>query len=569
MKLDDALYKAFLAELESLEKFRMGYTALHPRAPLGREDQDVRRLIEAMAVFSARTRLAGQRALARSTLRLFRQHFPYVLNPMPAMAMLRAVPSQARRFVDAQELPRGTRVLYSSSKSRNATQTFTFRTLAPLRLFPLRLAEEPALLPPERPDRLLLTFETDHPRNQSPGPLLLHINHLNEFRSSLAVHHQLKETVRKDGASVLFDEDFTEKSRGTRFKVAFGAPQVPLPEVAPFEHPIQRVASFLHFPQQELFLELRLPTPPPNWRRFTVCLELKEPWPSELLLTRDTFVTHAVPMVNLQQEMTNPIEHDGTKERHSLQHPDPNGGYRVHSVLGVYRMQGKGLRPLKPGAITGGADTYEYEHEGQGSERRTWLSMELPEAFAQPVRVAVDASWYQPCPPDLDTSGFRVGLADRFLEGLQWKLVGSLVPSADNRLEHSHQELLRLLSLRNQRFLNRDELLFVLKALGEALVGEALGGGSYEQRHFRPALERLTSVEHVSKPFAKSTTGFKYIYRLTFGELDPLMLPVLDLLAAQLQELLKVWSTEHVVELTVLLPHLGNKELHYPREVER
>jgi type VI secretion system protein ImpG len=110
--MDDTLYKAFLLEMEALEKFRMGYTALHPAAPLGREDQDVRRLTEALALFTARTRLAGQRAISRSTMRLFQQHFPYVLSPMPAMGMLRAV--TGKHFVDASELPRGTQVRLSS-----------------------------------------------------------------------------------------------------------------------------------------------------------------------------------------------------------------------------------------------------------------------------------------------------------------------------------------------------------------------------------------------------------------------------------------------------------------------
>jgi len=57
------LEKAFLAELESLEKFRISYTGLYPNAPLTREDPDVRRLMEAMAMFTARTRLAAERSL--------------------------------------------------------------------------------------------------------------------------------------------------------------------------------------------------------------------------------------------------------------------------------------------------------------------------------------------------------------------------------------------------------------------------------------------------------------------------------------------------------------------------
>ena len=38
----------------------------------------------------ARTRRAGERSLGLSMLRLFRQHFPFLLSPTPSMAMLHA-----------------------------------------------------------------------------------------------------------------------------------------------------------------------------------------------------------------------------------------------------------------------------------------------------------------------------------------------------------------------------------------------------------------------------------------------------------------------------------------------
>src|SRR5690348_8990678 len=100
---NDALEKAFLAELEALEKFRISYTGQYPNVPLAREDPDVRRLIEAMAMFTARTRLAAERNVGQSMLRLFRQHFPYLLAPVPAAAMLAG--SVTARYVDVAELP--------------------------------------------------------------------------------------------------------------------------------------------------------------------------------------------------------------------------------------------------------------------------------------------------------------------------------------------------------------------------------------------------------------------------------------------------------------------------------
>jgi type VI secretion system protein ImpG len=550
MELDDALYKNFLTELESLEKFRMGYTALYKAVPLGREDQDVQRLIEAMALFSARTRLAGQRAISRTTMRLFQQHFPYVLSPLPALAMLQAVPKD-RGFVNAVELPRGTRVVLSPTRQDTSAPPLAFHTLAPLRIQPLHLRQV-YTRPRQDGVRVLLNFASDSERHDTPGSLLLHINHLNEFLSSLAVFHQLKQDLR--GARVFFgrfhDEDSLRDARPC--EVSFGLPRPPPAATEPFEHPLQRLRSCFHFPQQELFLEARLPEAPPRWQHFTLCLDLAASWPTELVLTQNTFMLHAVPMVNLQRELSNPIEHDGTKERQGVRHPEPGGGYRVHSLLGVYRMEEKGLRPLRPGTLSGGRDTYEVEHEGKGEARATWLSLNLPDAFARPVRVAVEACWHQPLAPDFDVSGYRTRLAGRFLEGLEWRTVGAVVPSKDNRIEHSSQDLLQLLAIRNQRFLGLEELDFLLKALGV-----------HDERYFRPLVEGISSVQLRPKPFAKSSTGFKYIYRIAFSHLDPILLPTIDLFSSKLLELLRAWSTEEVVELEVTLPYL-DKPLNYP-----
>ncbi len=223
--MDDTLYKAFLLEMEALEKFRMGYTALHPAAPLGREDQDVRRLTEALALFTARTRLAGQRAISRSTMRLFQQHFPYVLSPMPAMGMLRAV--TGKHFVDASELPRGTQVRLTPTGAATGARQLAFRTLAPLRLLPIRLGRVDILKRGVEGFRLLLSFESEFSRNDEPGVLRLYVNHLNEFLSSLAVHYHLKKNLR--AASIFFDESITEESVGKPCKVSFGAPPPPPP----------------------------------------------------------------------------------------------------------------------------------------------------------------------------------------------------------------------------------------------------------------------------------------------------------------------------------------------------
>lgn len=553
MEIDDTLYKSFLEELQALDKFRMGYAALYPAAPLGSEDPDVRRLIEALALFSARTRLAGQRSVARSTMHLFQQHFSYLLSPMPAMAMLRAVPDA--RFVDAAELPRDSQFQFTPGAPNAPTGPLSFRTLAPVRLLPVRLNTVRLERRGMDANRLRLTFEGDFPRNDTPGSLRLYIHHLNDFRASLAVYYYLKYALRS--VSISFDER-SEIPVGipgdAAGAVRFGAPRLPPSEFEPFEHPLQRVRSFIHFPQQELFLEVRVPQPPRDWRGFSLYFDFAGRWPPELVLTPDTFVQHAVPVVNLQRGLSNPVEHDGTKDRHSLQHSELAGGYRVHSVLGVYKLDGKGMLPLRPGSISGGPDTYELESEGQGKGRKTWLSLDLPGAFAQPVRVTADASWHQPLPAQFDSSSYRPVLSGRFLEGIQWGQVDGIAPGLDNPLEHAQQGLLQLLALRSQRFLGLEDLLFLLEVLGLR-----------QQRHFRDLANHLTAVKVQPKPFARSATGFKYIYQLTFSDLDPAMLPAVDLLSERLLEMLGYWSTEEVVELEVRLTHLEKPLRYLPR----
>ena len=72
---NDALFDAFKATVES-DKFRITHID-GIEIILDRDDLDIRRLIEAMAMFTARTYLMGERSIRRSHTRLFQQHFSY------------------------------------------------------------------------------------------------------------------------------------------------------------------------------------------------------------------------------------------------------------------------------------------------------------------------------------------------------------------------------------------------------------------------------------------------------------------------------------------------------------
>lgn len=544
----DSIDKTFLAELEAIEKFRISYTGMYPNVPLAREDPDVRRLIEAMAMFTARTRLAAERSVAQSMLRIFRQHFPFLLCPVPAMTMLRALPSS--RYVDVTQIPANTEVRLTYSPGKEAPdQVYRFRTLSKLRILPIRLESVNIFRPGGRGFRLVLGFASAFPRNDPIGDLRIYVNHLNDFLSSVTVLHAIKSHLAR--ASVVFDAKVKEDTVGQPCDVSFGAPSPEVDDLDDFNHPLDLARAFLRLPQQELFLNVHGIRPPRNWERFSVCLDVDDAWPTDLRLSAEVFQLHVVPIANIVKETANPVECDGTKERWPVTHPDPAGRYAPHSIRGVYRMMRTGLSPMTPAVLGVRGDTYEAIVEGQGERRNAWITLNLPNAFESPERVVVEAMWHQPGFGGITASELHPRLADRLVDGVSLECVGSVVGHADSELENDREALLQLLSIKNQKFLKLDDLDLLLRALG-----------ANRQRYFSRIVASIRDLSVTTAPYARRSAGFKYTYEITFEDLDSADLPVVDLFCGKLLEVLAAWSTEEVVGLVARLPNL-EKVLQY------
>jgi type VI secretion system protein ImpG len=542
---DKTIEKAFLAELEALERFRISYTGLYPRVPLTREDPDIRRLLEALAFFSARTRVTAERAVNGNLLRLFQQQFSYVLGPVPAVTMLQAEPTD--RYVSALDLPRGMDLIVSRSGAKDRAR-YRFKTTAPLRLLPIRLEGVEMRAVRGVGYRIALRFVSPHPTSVALDAVSLHINHLNDLAASMAVRHAI--ATHLVSASVVFDKGARDEG-GQPCRVEFGAPRPAPHETEPFEQPIQRFRSFLQYPQAEMFLHARGIRAPAGWQRFSLVLDVDGAWPPELSLTADSFVLHAVPVVNIKQDMANPIRCDGTQERYAVRHPD--GGLCPQAILGVYRMTDGGMAPIAPSVLGSDQAGYEVVFEGKGAERTAWLSLDLPGAFERPERVAVEALWMQP-----DLGEARVGeleinveelqarLFDRHVEGVAWSCVGTLAPSAASDVEDDRVKLLRLMAMKNQRALSLEDLVFLLQALGVQRRPE-----------FSRLVSQLKALDLDRKPAGRRAGGSALVYQLTFDRLEGPDLPALELFCARLHEMLEAWGMEPVLEVHALVPRLG------------
>jgi len=528
--MDDSLYKVFLEQMHELENFRMSYAAMHQTTPLDREDPDVRRLTEAMAYFAARTHVAGFRNIIGFRRRIFQQFFPYLLTPLPAMGIIR--PKITGQFGEPVLLPRGSEITVSSETQGTAL----FRTLHEVRILPIALTDLKMVLLPNKGFRVLLSLRANYARSDDVGRLYFHINHLNDFQASLRILHALREHLRK--VSVVFDETVTEETRGTPCEVSFGAP--PDAEDDHLPHPLQKERFFFHFPQQELFLAVHLPPSPRNWNRFTICLDLDSKWPRSLMLNEDVFQLFAIPVINLNRAMAQPVICDGTRERYAIRHPEPEYRMELHSVLGVYRIEDSGMTPVRAGILSGGSGSYEIEESTDGSgKKRHWLSLHFPEAFEQPKTIAIDAFWLQPWFSEALRERLRADTFSRNIVGLEWELLGDPVPHTENTFEKELEGFLHLLTLKNKSTLIFDDVINMLQALG-----------SIHQGHFKPAYDLLEAIRVVEAPLSNNGLPgmLKLVYYLDFKEYDAGMLPLIETFVAHVERILDTWISEATVE---------------------
>ena len=550
MDMDPRLHQAFLAELEALERFRVAYSGMYPDVPLASEDPDVRRLLEALALFTARTRLASERNVEGALLRIVQQHFPYLLTPVPAMFMLRG--TVARSYVDMSVLPRGAQVSLVQRQPEGdgeSDTTFVFRTLASMQLLPITLQGVDMLVRPKGQLRLLLRFGAAFERADDFSELPLHVDYLGDLHSSLLVLHALERHLVQ--SSLVWSHKVDALSSGEPCRLTFGPLPVALDELGPLDHPLHSVRRALHFPQLCLYMTARGFKAPRSWRDFSLVLDLDDAFPANLRLHAECFQLHVVPALNLRRETADPMTHDGTVDRHRVRSSDPASGFVPVSIHAVSRKTPEGLVPLEPAVIRNLPDSYEAELEGRDATRRAFISVRMPGAFDQPEQLVVDALWHQPAVSALLAQDCQVQLLDRHIQGVRWDCLGRLSPHADSELETDRKAMLQLLSIRGQRVLGLSELSFLLHALGVA-----------HERAFTKLVTRIEALRVVKRPAANRGSGWKHVYELTFAELLTTDLPRTELLCAQLIQLLGAWASDHVVELVATIPNL-KKELRY------
>ena len=154
---DERFKKSWLAELHDIESFRRRYYSENRMAQLDREDPDVRRLLEALCFSAVRTRQVTLANLWSTWRRLLGSYFDFLLRPLPAMAIVQAVPTP--RMTETAVIPKGTELRLTAQDGFVGT----FTTLGELRLVPLTL-DRCEVVPRGPAFRLVITLVSQFPR---------------------------------------------------------------------------------------------------------------------------------------------------------------------------------------------------------------------------------------------------------------------------------------------------------------------------------------------------------------------------------------------------------------------
>ena len=528
----ERIYLDYLNELAGLERFRQRFLEAHPTVPLDREDPHVRRLIESMAFFSVQTRLATQHNLRSTWLRLFSSFFDFLLQPLPAVALVQALP--AEKMTETAVLTRGTELRLSPAHGVAGS----FRTRRHLRILPISMAGTDVVRLADGRFRLILRFESSFPRRDPVGLFSLHVRHLDEYRPSLAVFHALRKQLQQ--VSVVYDATADESSQGSPCEFSFGEAPAELDDASSYQHPLQRVRAFFQMPEQGLFLHLAVPSNRQEWTRFSLCLDLDKSWTVGRSTHPDFLHPFVVPVENLKAESAQPILTDGTRSEYPIRGMTAGRDLQMHSVTGVYVLGKTGRVPMRPAFLPGEGPSYELDETLDEELRpRHSLLVRLPEAFLEPQKLLVEALWYQPQFVSEAIGRVSVSIPGRHLEGLGWQLVGRLQPHRESTLRNDVAGLTRLLAWKVKSTLERNELAALLNYLGTP-----------SEEPFRRVIPWMRELKATVAPDgALRGSGLLHVYELLLEPFDTSAEPLVACYLEQVQHLLEAWNGDAAVVL--------------------
>ena len=528
----DEVERELVTELRVLETFRREHVSRYPGARVDRDDPDVQRIIEAVALSAIRTRLSLQSNLHRMWQRLCGSYFEFLMTPLPSCGIVQATVTP--RLVETQTIPRGTQLVLSGNTGDSATYT----TLDELRILPIQL-ESVDFQARDAKRWIELRFASRFPRTDAVGLVRLHLRCAAHYPSAVNIAYQLRGHLQR---AVVQYGQAGAVSEALPCPVSFGARAEEPLDGDPI-NPQDAVRRFFHFPERELYLNVEVPQSPRPWQTFMLRLEVDHEYPPDQVPGLDTFQLFTVPVENRARLPAMQLVLDGTRSSHPIMHLDPGQRFSLLRVRGVYRRGEQGLVPLRASSVVeaDSPDCYELEAGPAGDAASHRLLVRDPAALLQEVKLHVDCEWHQPWFAEQAQGSLRASVPYRSLDGITLDVLGGVTRSSSGTLGRNTQGLLQFLSLRMKPVLGLDELRRVLDALGTVSASP-----------YRRLPQRLRRVRvEPALDSALRGSGLRHLYHVTIDPFDAEEEPLVWHFLNEITRLLDSWNAEASVELVV------------------
>lgn len=493
--MNESKHFDFLTELGALDQFLAGRRDRdHFVQP---EDPDVRRLLEALAFFSARTHESATAELRGGIQRLAHGLLDEFIHPQPTRALLCAQPGA--RLTEPALLPRGSRVRIETIDG----EVGQFSTMRDLTIRPLELDRAELQQRSGSGYRVLLRLHSRMPSGHIGERLSLHIDQLGDYELSRQLFERLREHLVR--VAVVYGDPPAASEPGKTCTFELAGPLVAEDVGGEGGGVVARIREFFHFPRKQLLLDIDLARPDRAWRQAWLCLDLDD-WPAGVVVNRDMFRLFVVPIENTFIELAEPIKCDGTRSSYPLRPWRLEGEVGFHSLVDVQQELASGLDPILPGHLATGAESYELDYRGELVEPR--LLLRLPAAFSQPRNVLVRARWHQPGFAAQALGKLEASLQSRRIEGVGFRVLGGVVPPKLSSLWRESDAMLHVLSRRSKRVLSREDIVLLMTTLG-----------ADARSHHADLATEIRHVEVQDQPANVHGGGIQHVYRVILAEI--------------------------------------------------
>jgi type VI secretion system protein ImpG len=460
--MSQAFHDTFLEELTRLDAY-LGELGGRDQAAPSSADPEVRRLLEAVAFFAARTQEVAYRGAFDAVSSLVAEHCEFIRRPLVARGMVQA--EDAGGWATAIHLPQGTPFLVESSAGEQSRfSTAMSAVLAPLSVFDVKVETTAEA-------RWLLLGVSAPAGFSRIDWLSLYVDVLGDWGRSLLLHRRLSRACRSARyVRCASAPDSSTLHALPELQVRFGARQGDIGDEVP--SPLDAARTHFQFPQQDLFMNVELPSAC-NDTRAWIALEL-DPRGDELRVSKNAFRTNVLPLENKVRAPAQPIASDGRVMGHWVLPPaELSGanygrspvGYELLEIERVSELDGAHEVTLFPSSLGEPERSYRLAWQTQGGRTRPLLGLGVPGTLEKPRHVRVDAAWTQ-VGFDLRTFGrararaWRLGTPD-----VSFRLSEVSAPFVESPVRDAPDKLLELAALRNRSPLGRNELVRLLRLL--------------------------------------------------------------------------------------------------------